>query len=332
MHTAMEEIEQILRGVPDGTVIQQPTNGAGEMPPYLIRAESDGKGRIEQMMLFPGITLSRHTFLAQSVQFHHALEARVLEISFCHIGRVGWNMRGGTVVYLGGGDLCLHAMACCADSEMTLPFGYYTGITVTVDLRILEKNCPAIPRDAGFRAAEIDKKFCVGKKPVGIAGCTESDRIFLPLFEVPAHLQLAYAKLKAQELLLYLMQFEPDTETALVPYNADQITQIKEIGDFLSAHLEERFTIEMLSKRYLMNTSTLKAVFRAVYGMPIGAYVRTCRMTRAKELLRKTDDTIAAIAAQVGYETQGKFTQAFKEQEGVVPSAYRRQCRRTRMG
>ena len=43
------------------------------------------------------------------------------------------------------------------------------------------------------------------------------------------------------------------------------------------------------------------------------------------KLLRETDDSIAQIAKQVGYETQGKFTKAFKESVQRLPTEYRRQ-------
>ena len=41
-------------------------------------------------------------------------------------------------------------------------------------------------------------------------------------------------------------------------------------------------------------------------------------------LLRETDMSVAEIAGQVGYESQSKFTAAFKEQFGQLPTAYRR--------
>ena len=48
------------------------------------------------------------------------------------------------------------------------------------------------------------------------------------------------------------------------------------------------------------------------------------RMERAAALLRETDLSVAEIAGQVGYESQSKFTAAFKEQFGQLPKEYRR--------
>ena len=48
---------------------------------------------------------------------------------------------------------------------------------------------------------------------------------------------------------------------------------------------------------------------------------------RAMELLRESGGSIAAIAAAVGYESQGKFTRAFKDVTGQLPTEYRREHR-----
>ncbi len=49
------------------------------------------------------------------------------------------------------------------------------------------------------------------------------------------------------------------------------------------------------------------------------------RIRKAAQLLRETEDSIAEIAARVGYENQSKFTAAFKELMQTLPTAYRKQ-------
>lgn len=67
----------------------------------------------------------------------------------------------------------------------------------------------------------------------------------------------------------------------------------------------------------------MKEVFKAVYGLPIATYMKEYRVRRAMELLRESGGSIAAIAAAVGYESQGKFTRAFKDVTGQLPTEYR---------
>ena len=61
-----------------------------------------------------------------------------------------------------------------------------------------------------------------------------------------------------------------------------------------------------------------------MYGTSIAAHLKEHRLEKAAQLLRETDLTMAEIARQVGYESQSKFTAAFKEQYGLLPTAYRR--------
>ncbi len=105
---------------------------------------------------------------------------------------------------------------------------------------------------------------------------------------------------------------------------AEQVKIIREIHDHLTEHMEQRMTIEELSHRYLINPTTLKTVFKEVYGNSLAAHMKEHRMEKAAALLRETDMSVAEIAGQVGYESQSKFTAAFKEQFGQLPTAYRR--------
>ena len=105
---------------------------------------------------------------------------------------------------------------------------------------------------------------------------------------------------------------------------AEQVKIIREIHDDLAQHMDRRVTIEELAHRYLINPTTLKTVFKEVYGSSLAAHMKEHRMERAAALLRETDLSVAEIAGQVGYESQSKFTAAFKEQFGQMPKEYRR--------
>ena len=47
-------------------------------------------------------------------------------------------------------------------------------------------------------------------------------------------------------------------------------------------------------------------------------------MQQAMKLLRETDASIADVVNRVGYETQGKFSKAFKDVVQVLPTEYRK--------
>lgn len=320
--------EHLLREVPAGMVSIHRQVCSPQAEPLLneqFSVKTEGKGKLEMYSVFPGIQVSYTLFLASDVMFHHAASPSMLELYHCRSGRVGWNMRDGAAIYLGAGDLTVHSTTCCADSVMMFPLEYAEGISIWIDLACLQQNCPEILLEAGLNPEEMQKKFCDGKQ-AAIPACSELDTIFHPLYTAKPSLRLPYLKLKMQELLLYLHTLCPE-ETAMAQHIPQQTELIKEIHSLLTGHLDQRFTIEDLSKQYLINTSTLKEVFKAVYGLPIATYMKEYRMRQAMKLLRETDDTIAAIAAQVGYETQGKFSKAFRDVVHILPTEYRKTCR-----
>ena len=53
-------------------------------------------------------------------------------------------------------------------------------------------------------------------------------------------------------------------------------------------------------------------------------YLQSLRMQRAKKLLRNQQATVAAVATQVGYQSDVAFAAAFKREVGTAPGAYRR--------
>lgn len=106
-------------------------------------------------------------------------------------------------------------------------------------------------------------------------------------------------------------------------YNS-QIQIVNEIRDFLIQNLSRRYTIEELALKFHINQTTLKAVFKTVFGKPLSAYMKEYRMKRAKELLSNGGLSIAEIAYEVGYENQSKFTKAFKDFAGQLPKDYRK--------
>lgn len=109
-----------------------------------------------------------------------------------------------------------------------------------------------------------------------------------------------------------------------VDLQAAQTEIIRRVHDDLTENLSERVTIEALSRKYLMNTTTLKRVFKEVYGETIAAHMKKHRMEAAAALLVQTQDDISAIALAVGYESQSRFASVFKETYGELPTEYRR--------
>ena len=110
-------------------------------------------------------------------------------------------------------------------------------------------------------------------------------------------------------------------------YTSEQVETVRRMHDELLQHPEQRPTIEELSHRCLMNPTTLKAVFKAVYGDSLAAHMKEHRLERAAELLRHGDGSVAEIAAAVGYDSASRFSAAFRERFHMLPTEYRKQLK-----
>ena len=64
--------------------------------------------------------------------------------------------------------------------------------------------------------------------------------------------------------------------------------------------------------------------FKELVGESPIAFLTDWRISMAADRLRSSDDTVVAVAADVGYATPYAFSTAFKRVKGVSPTAYRR--------
>jgi AraC family transcriptional regulator len=69
---------------------------------------------------------------------------------------------------------------------------------------------------------------------------------------------------------------------------------------------------------------TLARGFRKAYGCSVGAYLRRLRLARAAERLAETEDSLAEIALEAGFADQSHFSNLFRRETGLSPSAFRR--------
>ena len=65
-------------------------------------------------------------------------------------------------------------------------------------------------------------------------------------------------------------------------------------------------------------------LFRAHLGMTPAAFVLSCRIAKAKALLKTGELTIGEITSQCGFSSQAYFNYKFKEVTGETPLQYRK--------
>ena len=285
---------------------------------------SQAADQVERISLFPYMELFYISATSNVIKINHPEWKYILEINYCKSGRIDWEMGNDNQIYLGPGDFLLHTLDSCADSTIQFPTGSYEGLTLCINLKELKKHPPELLADAQANIDLIYEKFCKNGTFSSFAGTHQTDSIFTGFYEQDTNLRLSYQKLKSLELLLYLMNMKTNKEEQLTEYRSELVEIVHSIHMQLTKNIGKRLTIEELSAQYAVNPTTLKKVFKSVYGKSIAAHINEHRMEMAARLLRETDIGIAEIGQKVGYESQSKFSAAFKSHFEILPREYRK--------
>ena len=280
---------------------------------------SSGGGR-GAVPLYEGIELSYTDTASGPLPCPCAAPGRILQIDHCRAGQIEWRTARGVSVFLDPGDYAVRMLGDRAD--LPSPTGRYQGLTIRVDLREVSAHPPG--PIAEIFGGPLPERLRRSGAAVFLAGNERSESIFSGFYGQPEHLRLPYQRVKVLELLLYLAQIEAAPQDRLPEYRAGQVEVVREIHDQLLHHMEQRITIEELSRQYLIDPTTLKAAFKAVYGTPLASHIKRHRMEQAAKLLRETDMSIAEIARAVGYDSPSRFTSSFKAVFQILPKEYRR--------
>jgi AraC family transcriptional regulator, arabinose operon regulatory protein len=147
----------------------------------------------------------------------------------------------------------------------------------------------------------------------------------------------------ARELIRYIDAIPTLREAALAPHlarglelvtrlimrgaeHADpEATMIDEVCELLAQRLNERLSLEALTKHFPISYERLRKIFRQRMGLSPGEYRIRRRIDRARELLTRSTAPLTDIADALGYDTPFAFSRQFKQVVGVPPSEYRHQ-------
>lgn len=91
----------------------------------------------------------------------------------------------------------------------------------------------------------------------------------------------------------------------------------------LHRHMDATWTLEALASKVGASRSTLAERFSQAIGLPPIQYLTRWRMQVAANRLRDTTAKVHVIANEVGYDSEGAFSRAFKRVVGVAPREWR---------
>jgi signal transduction histidine kinase/DNA-binding response OmpR family regulator len=107
--------------------------------------------------------------------------------------------------------------------------------------------------------------------------------------------------------------------------SADQIFLQKTIQKIENHFGDYQFSVEQLAEHLNMSISQLNRKLNALIGQPAGQLIRSLRLQRAADLLKKNSASVSEICYNLGFNDQAYFSRAFKKQYGCSPTAYKNQ-------
>ena len=97
------------------------------------------------------------------------------------------------------------------------------------------------------------------------------------------------------------------------------------VRQYIHRNYAKNMTLDAMASVASMNRTYLIDVFKAHAGMTPMEYVTRCRIERAKQLLRETDDKLIWVGMDVGFGSEVSFYRSFKRFTGMTPGMYRQE-------
>lgn len=101
---------------------------------------------------------------------------------------------------------------------------------------------------------------------------------------------------------------------------SEAIAQAKK---YLAEHFSDPVSLEDVARQVHLSPFYFSRLFKEKEGVNFVEYLTRLRLEEAKRLLARTNETIAAVAARVGYAEANYFSRIFRRHFGLSPSEYR---------
>lgn len=125
-------------------------------------------------------------------------------------------------------------------------------------------------------------------------------------------------------LYLFIDSFvRASTSTQVGKGNSLRDFYIKEAFSFIEQNFQNDISVEDIAASCGLNRSYFGKIFHESTGKSPQAFLISYRMTKAAELLKLTNLSVADIGNAVGYPNQLHFSRAFKNVYGISPRQWR---------
>ena len=127
--------------------------------------------------------------------------------------------------------------------------------------------------------------------------------------------------MRATVLELLLVLIEAGAGTPCLPHGEKIDPIIRE----MQKYPERDYPFDVMLRRSALSPCMLSSLFKQTTGLPPHAFLLACRIQRAKEILRKTSQSVSQIAQTLSFSSPQHLAMHFKRETGITPTAWRKQ-------
>ena len=295
----------------------------GDSDCLVERYECQGKGLIVTYKVFEGMEMVFMEFNSEDSFIPVTPYSEILEISCCRRGRVVCEFSDNICAHLSEDDFWIGSGGYLPTSYY-FPFGYFDAVTLVIDEKKMSLSTKKILADFSIDIKAIGKNLAlntswyIGKMPCKL------QRLFDEIYEAKGKESTCYFAIKTLELLFQIQNVERSDAEGEQYYPKEQIEAVKEIWNYLIAHLDEERSLKQLVKEKNMGTTMFQRIFYHVYGDSPYAFLKKYKMGIAKKMILDGEMKIGEIAFSLGYSNASKLSAAFKDVFGILPKDYRK--------
>jgi len=145
-------------------------------------------------------------------------------------------------------------------------------------------------------------------------------RLFLLYDTLPSGTAQRRLALRATCLDLLLALIEAGAGACRLP-SPDRIAALISA---MQKHPERDYPADALARQSALSPCVLTNLFKQTTGLPPHAYLLSCRIQRAKELLGTSRESITQIAAALNFASAQHLAMHFKRETGTTPTGWRK--------
>lgn len=147
----------------------------------------------------------------------------------------------------------------------------------------------------------------------------------IPYFVSAENVQEDILELKFKELLLHILH-NPDNDELYSHFVSIKGQGTTPIQDIMETNYAYNLSIEAYARMTNRSVSSFKRDFQAIYKTSPGRWLMDKKLDHAKKLLIQTNDPVASVAFDSGFENTAHFSRIFKQKTGITPMEYRKKA------